>query len=435
MEALVKRTAFFASGAAAAALAISSPAAAEPQMKRWDEQKWALDDIIGSVGMDWDQGRSAAMIATMGPDSTNDVASLRNRIKKFADFVPAFESVGRRREALAKEAEAAGHAVSARDNYFMAANYYGHAQWSIYEKNDHNMALNAKKREMFGKYAQLADHHVEYVSLQTKAGKAIPGVFHLPPNYKAGTKIPAIVSVTGMDAYKERSVALYGDRWLNRGVAELALEAPGEWEAPLLDSFVSMENSIAAGPAVFDWLTGRPEVDTTKVGLTGVSFGTFFTTIMAANEPRFRAVANQGTIYEPGGKTIFGEASPTFKKRFMFMSGYTDEAKFDAFAKTLTLDGSYQKIKVPFLTMAGEADELSPLVNAERMYQAMTAPRRLVVYADSRHSLGGVPSVALGPTPGILATDWMLDTFAAKPMVSERWFVDPSGRVTISTYS
>jgi hypothetical protein len=182
----VKRTAFFTSGAAAAALAIGSPVAAEPQMKRWDEQKWALDDIIGSVGMDWDQGRSAAMIATMGPDSTNDVASIRNRIKKFADFVPAFEGVGRRREALAKEAEAAGHAVSARDNYFMAANYYGHAQWSIYEKNDHNMALNAKKREMFGKYAQLADHHVEYVSLQTKAGKRFRASSICRPTTKPG---------------------------------------------------------------------------------------------------------------------------------------------------------------------------------------------------------------------------------------------------------
>ncbi len=431
----MKRTAFFSSAAATAAFAIATPALAEePQVKRFDDEKWALDDIIGSVGMDWDQGRSGAMIGALGSDATNDVNSLRLRIKKLADFVPAFEAVGRRREALAKDDEAAGHLVSARDNYFMAANYYGHAQWTIYEKNDHNMALNAKKRELFGKYAQFADHHVEYVALATKAGKAIPAVFHLPASYKPGTKIAAIVSITGMDGYKERSVALYGDRWLNRGFAVLALEAPGEWEAPLLDSFVSMENSIAAAPAVYEWLAARPEIDPAKIALTGVSFGTFFTTVMAGHEPRYAAVANQGTIYEPGGKTIFGEASPTFKKRFMFMSGYTDEAKFDQFAKTLTLDGSYQKIKVPFLTMGGEADELSPEINAERMYRAMTAPRRLVVYADSRHSLGGVPSVALGPTPGTLAADWMLDMFAGKPLVSERWFVDPGGHVTKTAY-
>jgi len=119
----------------------------------------------------------------------------------------------------------------------------------------------------------------------------------------------------------------------------------------------------------------------------------------------------------------------------MFMSNYLDEAKFDAFAKTLTLDGSYQRIRVPFLTMAGEDDELCPLVNTERMYGAMTAPRRLVVYADSRHSLGGVPSVSLGPVPSILAADWLIKTLNGAPMASERWFVDPAGRVTKTPYA
>ena len=431
----MKRNVFFSSVVAAATVAGAAPVIAEePHMRRFDEQKWALDDIIGSVGMDWDQGRSVSLIAAMGPESTNDVAAIRNRIKKLADFVPAFESAGRRREGIAVDEETAGNLVTARDSYYMAANFYGHAQWSIYEKNDHNMALNAKKRETYGKYARLADHHVEYVMLKTNAGRVIPAVFHLPANYKAGTKIGAIASVAGMDGYKERSVALYGDRWLNRGIAVLALEAPGEWEAPLLDSFVSMQNTIAAAPVVYEWLAARTEIDSAKIGLTGVSFGTFFTTVMAAHEPRFRAVANQSTIYEPGGKTIFGEASPTFKKRFMFMSGYTDEAKFDAFAKTLTLDGAYQKITVPYLTMAGEADELSPLKNAERMYAAMSGPRRLVVYADARHSLGAVPSTALGPSPGILAADWMVAMFAGRPMISERWFIDPAGRINKTAY-
>jgi hypothetical protein len=67
------------------------------------------------------------------------------------------------------------------------------------------------------------------------------------------------------------------------------------------------------------------------------------------------------------------------------------------------------------------------------MYATMTAPRRLVVYADSRHSLAG-PSVANGPSPGILAADWMLDVLNGRPFTSERWFVDVSGRVTKTAY-
>ena len=75
----------------------------------------------------------------------------------------------------------------------------------------------------------------------------------------------------------------------------------------------------------------------------------------------------------------------------MWMSNYTDESKFDEFAKTLTWEGHAEKIRNPYLVLAGEADELSPLRYTERMVHTMTAPRQLVVYADSRHSVGGVP--------------------------------------------
>jgi hypothetical protein len=63
------------------------------------------------------------------------------------------------------------------------------------------------------------------------------------------------------------------------------------------------------------------------------------------------------------------------------------------------------------------------------MFKAMQAPRNLVVYAGSRHSVGNVPSTALGPSPGVLVADWMLKRFAGEPFPSERWFVDATGRI------
>ena len=71
------------------------------------------------------------------------------------------------------------------------------------------------------------------------------------------------------------------------------------------------------------WWTGccaRPEIDAQKIGVTGTSFGSFFGTILTANEPRIAATAVISTCLEPGCHTIFEEASPTFKKRFMWMS-------------------------------------------------------------------------------------------------------------------
>jgi pimeloyl-ACP methyl ester carboxylesterase len=112
------------------------------------------------------------------------------------------------------------------------------------------------------------------------------------------------------------------------------------------------------------------------------------------------------------------------------MSGIVEEAKFDQFRKSITWEGYAENIKAPYLCLAGESDELSPLVYADEMFKAMQGPRNLVVYQDSRHSVGGVPAATLGPTPSVLLADFIADRFAGKPLASERWYVDATGHIT-----
>jgi dienelactone hydrolase len=418
-------------GAGAALAAVPSAALAEAEgaatTKRFTEQRWALDNIIRANGIDWDQPRSIYLSSPCGVEANADFAAIRSRVQKMADIGPAFESTAKRREAKARAAEAEGNLVTARDNWYMAAIHYGAAEWPYDDSGEQHVALHAKKRECYGNYARLADHRIEAVSIAFK-GKSIPAWFHLPPRYDGG-RVPVVIVIPGMDSFKETSVALANDRWMARGVAVLAIDGPGQYESPLLGVYVSMPNWIEAGPAVVDWLLRRPEIDAQKIGVTGTSFGSFFGTIMTANEPRIAATAVISTCLEPGCHTIFEEASPTFKKRFMWMSNYTDESKFDAFVKTLTWEGHVEKIRSPYLVVAGEADELSPLEHTERMIRTMTAPRQLVIYADSRHSVGGVPAANLGPFPPTLVADWLVARLNGKPLKSERWFVEPTGHI------
>ena len=89
-----------------------------------------------------------------------------------------------------------------------------------------------------------------------------------------------------------------------------------------------------------EWLSARPEVDLGRVGVSGGSFGSLFSTLMVAHEPRFAACAVYAPCLEPGCHTIFEEASPTFKQRFMYMSNFSDEAAFDEFRKSFELGRS-----------------------------------------------------------------------------------------------
>jgi dienelactone hydrolase len=399
----------------------------EPKMKRFEEQRWVLDNIIQANGIDWDQGHVSVLLRACGLGIQGDMAALRQRVKKYADIVPAMETLARKREALAIEHEKNEEMIPARDNYYAAAAYWGTAMWGLEEHGPRLRANNDKKRENFTKYMNLADHKIEWVEIPYR-GKTLPAVLHLPPGYQAGQKVPVIVGVPGMDGFKERFVSLYGDGWMDRRYAVLVVEGPGYWESPVRGIFVEVQGWVETGKEVAKWLRARPEIDAERVAATGSSFGSFFSAAMISEEPMFKACAVTGTCYDPGGHAIFDEASPTFKKRFMFMSGITDEAEFEKFRKTIDWHGFAGKIKAPFLVAGGEADELCPLEQTEAFIHALGGPKQLVVYQDSRHSLSGA-AVANGPDPRTYQAEWITKRLSGKPMQSERWFVENSGRI------
>src|SRR5213082_2068372 len=97
----------------------------EPHVRRFEEQRWLIDNIIRANGIDWDQPRSIYLLAPCGVEANADFAAIRSRVQKFADCAPAFEATARRREAKARAAEEAKAVVTARDNYFMAAIHWG----------------------------------------------------------------------------------------------------------------------------------------------------------------------------------------------------------------------------------------------------------------------------------------------------------------------
>src|SRR5260370_9648102 len=172
-----------------------------PHVRRFDEQRWLIDNIIRANGIVWAQPRSLYIHLPCGIEANADFAIIRERVKKMADIGPAFAAVAKRREAKANAAALADRKVTARDNFFMAAVHWGAAQWPYDENNETNIAYNNKKRECYAKYAALADHHVEAVG-GPFPDKAIPAWFHLPPGYNEG-RPPAVTPRPRMGRLKE----------------------------------------------------------------------------------------------------------------------------------------------------------------------------------------------------------------------------------------
>ena len=142
-----------------------------PQVRRFIEQRWLLDNVIAANGIDWDQPRTAYLGAPLGLEAQSDFAAIRLRVKKFADCSPAFQAQGRRREGRAKEALEAGNTVTARENYLMAAVHWGAAQWPFDENNEENLLCNTRKRECYSAYAKIAAHKIEEAWIPFKGAK------------------------------------------------------------------------------------------------------------------------------------------------------------------------------------------------------------------------------------------------------------------------
>lgn len=398
--------------------------------RRMREQRWLLDQVIRTVGVDWDQGRTQYTAYACGPDAQPDFAGVRERVRKFADIHRVFAQAAARRERLAGAAEAAGRFVEAREHAFIASVLWGNAEWPLFGDSPLVREYGERKIACFELFIRHAPHPVRRVAIPFgAAGDAghLPGYLHLPRD--GSGPFPCVVQIGGMDSFKEHRVSLYGDKYLERGLAQLTVEIPGQGEALSLGHRVTETSAAESAAAIFPWLRQQPEIDPARVAVAGTSFGSFWATQMAATDQDLVGCAVTSVIHQPGMDSIFEQASPTFKARFMYMSGYTDEDAFDRFAGGLDLTPMAGQVRCPYLVLAGEDDELSPLSHTYRLAGQLAGPVTMYVYQGERHNVGGGPASALGPNRHSVVAHWLLDRFAGRPAADELRYVDMTGAV------
>ena len=351
-------------------------------------------------------GADIRLIRNCGALVAPDVAKLRRSITKYNDLPGQFGALAKKWEERGREAEKGKHFVAASEYYFVAAHLYIHAHWAIFEDdNPLKISLNASKNACMDKVIDHAPHPMERVEVPFE-GRSIPGILHLPLNGKP--PYPAVLSLPGMDSVKEEA-PYYGDPLLERGIAVLRIDGPGQGESNLRKIRVTAGNYAVAGKNAVTLLMGRPEIKKDAIGLFGTSMGSYWGLRTAAAEPRLKAVAVSATCLEPGMNSIFNMASPSFKMNYMYMAGYHDEAAFDKFAKTLSLKRLGAKIKGAVLIETGEFDELSPLQYTLDLFQEITSPKKLLIFRGERHSISD-------PRRNNMVADWLEERLAGKAM-------------------
>lgn len=368
-------------------------------------QQWVLDNLLRAVGND---------VLFPGVDAfrlergykLSDLKHTFDRIKSFRASSREWQRTAEKQVALAAAAEAAGHTETARGHYFRATLYYSRAQWSIFQDNARKRDLLSRCHACYDKViAYQTDCRIERVEIPF-GDKSLTGLLHLPNGAKE--PLPCVLFTPGMDMTKEEFPAVDNNYFARRGVALLSIDGPGQGESHFRGIKVNLTNYEAAGRAAFDYLSTRPDIDSKRIGVFGVSMGSYWAPRIAAFDNRFAACAAALGCYMQKD-TIFNQAQPTFKRRYMYMAGITDEDEFDKMADQMTLDGLEDRLTMPLLMVTGELDELCPVEDAYALYEKVPSPKAMWVYENEFHPMGGVIADIL---PAI--ADWLLDALNGK---------------------
>ena len=408
----------------------------ESRVKRWSDQRWVVDTIIQAVGMEWDQPRLRYTLYPCGPDAIGDFQTVSQRVKKFSDMHREFAAAAQRRESKAEAFKKEGRIVSARESFFIASLLWSSARWPIFENNDKSVEYNDRMVACYNQFAKYAPRPVERVEIPFgNRGKSLPGYLHLPHAPAPNEKFPCVLSVDGMDASKEIMCSMYGDKFLERGIANFVYDGPGQGECLIREIFVTENNHMDAALAIYDVLSRHPHIDKNRLVIYGISFGSFFGLQAAASlGARIKGVAVTFVCHEPGMNALMDMSSPSFKMRFMYMTGHDDETKFAKLQKKFNLTPYVGKIKCPVLIQAGEDDELSPIEFTEQVLAKIKTRKKFVTYEAERHSLGGYSASSLGENWFNMLADWCNDRVNGREAPHERVFIDAFGLAHRSSF-
>jgi len=370
------------------------------------DQRWIMDRFVRSVGMDALRPGVIGTWLELGFDY-NDLQKTTARVTSQATFVEEWARTGRMLEVLANEAEAAGHAVSGMDYRLRSSFAFGTAHRRIFAATAQKVDYVEAVRRNYDKV--LGPGLVRRVEIPF-GGTTFPGLLHLPSG--AGP-FPAVVVLPGMDMIKEFIPDPRRNVFTRRGLAALTIDGPGQGESNVRGLRLTPTNGEEAASAAIDLLVSHPAIDPGRIGAFGMSLGSYTAARLAATEPRLRGtVSFEGGIFYDKVRWVT-EAEPHFFYNLRYMTGLDGEELFAAL-RAMTMMGYEPSIRAPYLLMQSTHDELTPLEEAQRLFDAVAGPKEMILYSGETHVLGGVIAEALAE-----AVDWLADRLAGVAIVTD----------------
>jgi len=279
-------------------------------------------------------------------------------------WAAAFSNVAKPYEAKATQAEEAGDAKGAKEDYLRAYQYYMLARYPTINSDGKKKAYR-KSQEMLLRASRYFDVPITRVEIpfNGRAGEGSSIVAYLREPKVGNAPFPLLLSWGGIDGYKEEQL---NDSALARGLATLAIDGPGVGDSPIKGS----EDAERLFGTVLDWVASRETLDRRRVGVWGYSTGGYWAVKVAyVYMDRIACAVSQGGpvhyAFEPEWiqKQDRGEYPFEFFETIGYAFGVSSYEEWVAFAPKLSLlrQGILDRPSAPLLLVNGLHDSVFPI--------------------------------------------------------------------------
>ena len=235
------------------------------------EMEFNFQWIAGSMSTGGCELGEAFYVAQMIEDGGH------NRVPTPAAWQREWETLAKRKEAMALESHLKGHRVSAREAYLLASNYYRAALISMLpygkdnpgNRNRKYFEVAAKYKDCFRKAAKRMAPPAEFfdvkISVEGHSGFApvpMPCYFVKPDD--SGEKRPTLVMVGGTETFMEELYVYIAPFALRRGYNFLTFDLPGQGVLPTQGQYFRFDTELQISAILDEALRRFPEIHPDK---------------------------------------------------------------------------------------------------------------------------------------------------------------------------
>lgn len=305
----------------------------------------------------------------------------------YDEWAAAFIKVGDRYMAEAKSLETRDPSKANAD-YIRAWRIYSFGRWPVPASPGKQRAY-AKALEAFLAHAKFMDPPLEVVRIPFE-GSEIVGYLRLPKSAKG--PVPVVIAISGLDSRKEDLSENFG-AVVPHGIGFIGVDSPGTGQSPVKAG----ETAEREFSRVIDYLETRPEVDKTRIGVDGQSFGAYWATKLAIVEhARLKAVVAQSPPVDATFAHDFVVNKTLGNREYLFglgpalMSIFQNVNSVDALAAalgnlSLVKQGLLGKPTAPMLIISGALDTQVPISDTYLLLSSGDVPKEAWINPQGGH--------------------------------------------------